>query len=92
MSTAQLSRLRSPRAAALSLAIIGAGVSVYTFSRSVAADTGEPPKMFARFGPKALKVVSSEAVNHNTKKLRFEFPRDDAVSGLSLTCKHAFCF
>lgn len=35
----------------------------------------------------ALKLQSSVDVNHNTKLLRFVFPRDDAISGLGLTCE-----
>lgn len=33
----------------------------------------------------SLKLESSEVVNHNTKKLRFQLPDQDAASGLPLT-------
>jgi cytochrome-b5 reductase len=69
-----------------------AGVSVGIYSRymmNVAhADSGAPPKAFGS-GPAflSLKLESSEAVNHNTKKLRFALPTEAHVSGLTLTCE-----
>lgn len=33
----------------------------------------------------SLKLQSAEMVNHNTKRLRFEFPDSEATSGLALT-------
>jgi cytochrome-b5 reductase len=35
----------------------------------------------------SLRLKSSEDVTHNVKRLRFEFPNPDAVSGLSPSCE-----
>lgn len=35
----------------------------------------------------SLVLMSSEELNHNTKKLRFHLPEEDAVSGLNIACK-----
>lgn len=43
----------------------------------------DPKKIFTSgFSFQDLKLESSEAVNHNTKRLRFALPEKDAVSGL----------
>ncbi|KAI1324356.1 oxidoreductase NAD-binding domain-containing protein [Xylariaceae sp. FL0255] len=70
-------------------AIVGViGVGVYSrFMMSTAhADNGAPPKAFGA-GPAflSLKLVESEVVNHNTKKLCFALPSGEHVSGLGLT-------
>ncbi|KAK6949098.1 hypothetical protein Daesc_009171 [Daldinia eschscholtzii] len=55
--------------------------------RNVAyADSGAPKKAFGS-GPAflSLELESTEAVNHNTKRLRFKLPTPDTVSGLTLT-------
>ncbi|KAF7590338.1 hypothetical protein BBP40_002988 [Aspergillus hancockii] len=49
------------------------------------AESGEFPVMFSGFGFTALRLQSVKAVNHNTKRLVFEFPNKNARSGLSLT-------
>lgn len=47
----------------------------------------DPKKIFTTgFSFQDLKLESSEIVNHNTKRLRFEFPDKDAVSGLHVSC------
>ena len=47
----------------------------------------DPKKIFTSgFSFQDLKLESSEVVNHNTKRLRFEFPDKDAVSGLRASC------
>ena len=47
----------------------------------------EPKKIFTSgFTFQDLKLESSEIVNHNTKRLRFELPDKDAVSGLHASC------
>lgn len=46
--------------------------------------------MFSKFGFTTLRVQSIKAVNHNTKRLVFEFPDKNARSGLSLTCMFSF--
>ena len=51
------------------------------------AETREAPKAFnGSFGFTSLRLHSIEPVNHNVKRLRFELPYQDAVSGLGLTC------
>lgn len=73
------------------LNIVLGGITLATLSTflmgSARADSGAPHKVF-RGGPAfvSLPLDSVEAVNHNTKRLRFKLPQDDAVSGLSLTC------
>ncbi|KAL2820907.1 hypothetical protein BDW59DRAFT_150498 [Aspergillus cavernicola] len=67
------------------------GIGTYTacrlFNQSAFAESSEPQKVFGR-GPafKSLRLHSSENVNHNTKRLRFELPGgENSQSGLSLT-------
>lgn len=81
---------RFPPATLFKYAAAGA-VSIGVFSRlmstTVHADSGARPKTFGK-GPAfvSLQLESSEAVSHNTKRLRFKLPDPEAVSGLSLTC------
>ncbi|KAI1383971.1 NADH-cytochrome b5 reductase [Hypoxylon trugodes] len=59
----------------------------YTYMRSVVqADSGAPKPAFGS-GPAflSLELESTEAINHNTKRLRFKLPSPDNVSGLTLT-------
>ncbi|KAL4920055.1 hypothetical protein BDW62DRAFT_177500 [Aspergillus aurantiobrunneus] len=69
------------------------GIGTYAastyFSRSAFAESpnAEPQKVFGR-GPafKSLRLHSSENVNHNTKRLRFQLPGgENSQSGLGLT-------
>ncbi|KAM4067190.1 oxidoreductase NAD-binding domain-containing protein [Hirsutella rhossiliensis] len=70
------------------LAMGGIGLGVITVMRRSysQAASGTPPAVFAG-GPAfvSLPLESSEVVSHDTKRLRFIFPQNDAVSGLSLT-------
>ncbi|KAI0827490.1 ferredoxin reductase-like protein [Hypoxylon sp. FL0890] len=70
------------------IAVAGTGVGLYyMYMRSVVyADSGAPRQVFGS-GPAfvSLELESTQAVNHNTKRLRFKFPESDAVSGLTLT-------
>jgi cytochrome-b5 reductase len=50
------------------------------------AQSNEPPKVFSGFGFTTLRLQSAKDVNHNTKRLVFEFPDQNAKSGLTLTC------
>ncbi|KAM0168158.1 hypothetical protein ACHAPC_010860 [Botrytis cinerea] len=45
----------------------------------------EPPAVFSSWFGQSLRLENSESVNHNTKRLRFEFPNSGAKSGLVLT-------
>ncbi|KAE8353105.1 hypothetical protein BDV28DRAFT_133905 [Aspergillus coremiiformis] len=51
----------------------------------VHAESNEPPAMFSGFGFTTLRLQSVKVVNHNTKRLVFEFPDPNARGGLSLT-------
>jgi cytochrome-b5 reductase len=51
------------------------------------AESIEAPTVFGGFGPKTLRLQSADQVNHNTKRLVFEFPDQNAKSGLTLTCE-----
>ncbi|CRK14804.1 hypothetical protein BN1708_011265 [Verticillium longisporum] len=82
--------LRGIRPTKALTAIATGGISLGIYSRmmtgSAHADSGSPPKMFGS-GPAfvSLPLESSEVVNHNTKRLRFRLPDENAVSGLALT-------
>ena len=60
----------------------------YAMARNEHTDAGASRRVFGR-GPAmiSLPLESSEQVSHNTKLLRFKFPNEGDVSGLSLTCK-----
>ncbi|KAH9219792.1 NADH-cytochrome b5 reductase-like protein [Leptodontidium sp. 2 PMI_412] len=81
---------RTQRPAALTAGLLGAtGVGLWVtksyFTNNVFAESPEPPTVFSSWFGQSLKLGSSEVVNHNTKRLRFEFPNEDARSGLVLT-------
>lgn len=76
-------------------ALTVSGIGVYTalaclgFRKPAFAEPPGLQKIFSR-GPafKYLQLHSSESVNHDTKRLRFELPGGEAAeSGLSLTCQ-----
>lgn len=68
------------------------GIASKFFIQDVHADSGGPKKTFGG-GPAffSLPLESAEMVNHNTKRLRFKLPEENAVSGLPLTCKPYSC-
>lgn len=71
-----------------------AGVGAYYGTRSFLipmgyAESPEFPKVFGGFGFTTLRLQDVKVVNHNTKRLVFEFPDQDAASGLALTCMFA---
>lgn len=72
------------------LAVAGIGGAVLSqLMRKADAESGEPKKIFPRPGPSftRLTLEKSEDVNHNTKRLRFALPEENAVTGLPLTCE-----
>lgn len=79
-----------------------AGVVVLTLNRSIQSPIAmsltpaqAPPKAaFPSVGPSflRLKLHSSEDISPTTKRLRFELPSPDVVSGLGLSCKLAAMF
>lgn len=81
--------LKSTTAAVSAVAILGVGVYTYSYTRSTAhAESTEPSVMFSGFRPTTLRLQSVKIVNHNTKRLVFEFPDKNARSGLPLTCRY----
>ncbi|CAI7672343.1 unnamed protein product [Penicillium bialowiezense] len=70
----------------ISVIAIGSGAYIAQSILSTAhAESKEAPKAFAGFGFTTLRLHSTKDVNHNTKRLVFEFPDPTATSGLSLT-------
>ncbi|KAH8734954.1 hypothetical protein BGZ61DRAFT_342340 [Ilyonectria robusta] len=72
--------------------LAGAGYWYFSGSSSPAAEVkkvvvAEPKKAFigGEQGWLSLKVSEVETINHNTKRVRFELPESDQVSGLPLT-------
>jgi hypothetical protein len=62
-----------------------AGIGAYVlYSRQSKTDMSHKP-IFSSFGIRKLRLHSTEMINHNTKKLRFELPDPNQPSGLSLT-------
>ena len=62
-----------------------AGIGPYAlYMRKNSAPTMGKP-IFGSFGFHSLKLHSSEMINHNTKKLRFELPDASQPSGLALS-------
>lgn len=93
-----MANLANRRIVANALAVLAlGGIGAYTVSTcwiknaSAESRSAEPQKVFGR-GPafKSLRLHSSESVNDNTKRLRFELPGgESSISGLSLTCESA---
>ncbi|KAG4421148.1 hypothetical protein IFR04_005668 [Cadophora malorum] len=82
--------LRTQRPAAITAGLLGAtGVGLWVarsyYTNNAFAESPEPPAVFSRWFGQSLRLGSSEVVNHNTKRLRFEFSNEDAKSGLVLT-------
>ncbi|OQE32553.1 hypothetical protein PENFLA_c001G04686 [Penicillium flavigenum] len=86
-----MSRTRLPQsitgrsAAAVTLLGVGAYFAQSRLISTANAESNEPPKVFSGFGFTTLRLQSTKDVNHNTKRLVFEFPNQNATSGLSLT-------
>ncbi|ORY56338.1 oxidoreductase NAD-binding domain-containing protein [Pseudomassariella vexata] len=67
-----------------------AGLGVALYSRYMVtnahADSGAPKKIFSGgLANVSLRLESSEEVNHNTKRLRFQLPEADNIAGFGLT-------
>lgn len=74
--------MTTPVAIAAAVAGIGA-YALYMNRSSSSSQTAKEP--FSSFGFHQLRLKSSESINHNTKRLRFELPDPNVKSGLSLT-------
>ena len=82
---------------ALGAGFVGLGAYALWLRRSTAAQAiegaaplnqqngGSTKGVFSGFGFHKLKLHSSELVNHNTKRLRFELPDPSQPSGLGLS-------
>jgi cytochrome-b5 reductase len=69
----------------IAVAAAVAGIGAYAWYRSTSSAISDKP-VFSSFGFHTLRLHSTELINHNTKKLRFELPGDPTKpSGLSLT-------
>ncbi|KAM0451065.1 hypothetical protein ACHAPV_010193 [Trichoderma viride] len=70
--------------------LVASGIGIVALFKlltgNASAESNTPPKIFGK-GPAfvSLCLESSETVNHNTKRLRFKLPQQDAISGLPLT-------
>ncbi|KAL2267403.1 hypothetical protein VTJ83DRAFT_4680 [Remersonia thermophila] len=61
-----------------------AGLGVYAWYAHSSNTQSDMP-VFSSFGFRSLRLESTELINHNTKRLRFELPDRTQTSGLSLT-------
>merc|ERR1712093_718887 len=73
--------LRTQRPAAITAGLLGAtGVGLWVarsyYTNNAFAESPEPPAVFSRWFGQSLRLGSSEVVNHNTKRLRFEFSNE----------------
>lgn len=64
-------------------AIVGIGAYALYMRQNGTKKLDKP--IFSSMGFHSLKLQSTELINHNTKKLRFELPDASQPSGLSLT-------
>jgi cytochrome-b5 reductase len=62
-----------------------AGIGAYALYLRSSSNTKSDKPIFSSFGFHTLRLDSTELINHNTKKLRFELPDASKPSGLSLT-------
>ncbi|KAH6884563.1 hypothetical protein B0T10DRAFT_445286 [Thelonectria olida] len=78
----------SPIIASLAAGGIGFGILTKLIMGNASAESSSTvTRKIFKGGPAllSLPLESSESVNHNTKRLRFKLPQDDAISGLPLT-------
>lgn len=91
MAASSVFRLTSrPVLAAATLAPTAYFAYHRSFTPSASADApAAPNKVFASSFPSfvSLKLRSTEQLNHDTKRLRFELPSENDVSGISVICE-----
>ncbi|KAK4247920.1 hypothetical protein C7999DRAFT_40791 [Corynascus novoguineensis] len=68
----------------VAITVAVAGIGAYAWYLRSSSTSGDKP-VFSSFGFHSLRLESTELINHNTKKLRFELPDKSKPSGLSLT-------
>jgi len=73
----------------LAVGAAGLAIGAYRYSQTAGAEPKNREKVFTGGdqGWVTLKVADVETLSHNTKRLRFEFPDKEAVSGLPVTCE-----
>lgn len=67
----------------VAIAAAAVGIGAFAWYLRSGADSNKP--IFSSFGFHTLRLHSTELVNHNVKKLRFELPDASKPSGLPLT-------
>jgi cytochrome-b5 reductase len=70
---------------AIAAAVAGIGAFAFYARSNSSSNSKTVKEPFASFGFHQLRLQSSESINHNTKRLRFELPDPNTKSGLSLT-------
>lgn len=88
MSSFQQLRHARPATIVGTFVFAGLGLTVYTrlMMSTAHADSRAPRKIFpGGFANVTLQLESSEQVNHNTKRLKFQLPKSDDITGLPLT-------
>ncbi|KAI2842331.1 hypothetical protein CBS11350_5943 [Aspergillus niger] len=63
----------------------GLGIYYTKLYSTAFAESNEPKTVFSGLGLTTLRLQSIRTVNHNTKRLVFEYPDESASSGLTLT-------
>jgi cytochrome-b5 reductase len=88
-SEAPKSKSLAPIYLAVGLAGLGVGLYRYNSGAAVAEAPKERAKVFTNGdqGWVDLKLSDVEVLSHNTKRLRFEFPDKESVSGLQTACE-----
>ncbi|KAK4188459.1 hypothetical protein QBC35DRAFT_382680 [Podospora australis] len=66
------------------LAAAAAGISALAYY-TLRASPSDKPAFGSGFNVRSLKLHSTEQINHNTKKLRFELPDPSLVSGMTVS-------
>jgi cytochrome-b5 reductase len=71
---------------AVAAAVAGMGAyALYNMRQNSAKTLDKPKPIFSSIGLHSLRLHSTELINHNTKRLRFELPDPSQPTGLSLT-------
>ncbi|KAF4469388.1 oxidoreductase NAD-binding domain-containing [Fusarium albosuccineum] len=92
MSLVTLGRLRpTPFVAARAIDSRTLGIMSKVYIHNASVDSKVPLKVFGgRPTFVSLQLASCQMVNHNTKRLRFKLPSENAISGLPLTYQPGF--
>lgn len=77
----------TPLYVGVGLAGLGAGLYRYYGGEGKTIELKDRPKVFNGESWVDLKLANIEVLNHNTKRLRFEFDDKEAVSGIPVACQ-----